>query len=100
VLLEQIPGCTVSEASDGLQALEKSKRLHPDMVVLDYSMPRMDGLNAARELRRISPEIPLVMFSVDASPWLRNTARENGIAAVFSKLQWAELREFVSKRIH
>jgi len=99
VLFEQIPGCTVSEAKDGFQALEKSARLHPDIVVLDYSMPGMDGLNAARQLRRDSPEIPLVLFSVDASPWLRDMARQNGVAAVFSKLQWAELRDFVSGRL-
>jgi CheY-like chemotaxis protein len=98
-LFEQIPGCTVSEANDGWQALEKSERLHPDIVVLDYSMPGLDGLNTARELRRTSPEIPLVLFSVDDSPWLRDMARRNGVAAVFSKLQWGELRDFVSNRL-
>lgn len=99
ILFEQIPGCMVTVASDGLQALEKSERLHPDLVVLDYSMPNLDGLNAARQLHRTSPDTPLILFSVDASPWLREMARQTGVTAVFSKLQWSELRDFVSGRL-
>ena len=51
---ERQPGFTVcGEAEDGFDAISKAKRLSPDLIVLDLRMPVMDGLEAARELKRL-----------------------------------------------
>lgn len=46
------------EAVDGRDAIEKAKKLRPDLIVLDVSMPVMSGLDAARVLRHIMPAVP------------------------------------------
>jgi chemotaxis response regulator CheB len=51
------------EAENGKEATEKAPELHPDLIVLDLSMPVMNGLDAARVLKRLMPRVPLVMFS-------------------------------------
>lgn len=53
----------VSEASDGFQAVEKSKDLQPDVVVLDISMPGMSGLEAAPRIRRVAPAAEILFVS-------------------------------------
>jgi DNA-binding NarL/FixJ family response regulator len=73
------------EAADGRQAIEKAQRLKPDVVVLDLSMPVMNGLEAARELKRLLPSLPLVMFTNFNMPQLTNEALSAGVSAVVSK---------------
>ena len=53
----------VAEASDGLDAIEQSKELQPDVVVLDISMPRMSGLEAAPHIRRVAPAAEILFVS-------------------------------------
>jgi len=61
---ERQPGFTVcGEAEDGFDAIGKAKRLAPDLIVLDLRMPVMDGLEAARELKRLFPQTPLMMLT-------------------------------------
>src|SRR5579863_94622 len=56
-------GFEVSDAENGAQAVEKAQELHPDLVVLDLSMPVMNGLEAARALKVMMPSLPLLMFT-------------------------------------
>jgi DNA-binding NarL/FixJ family response regulator len=75
------------EAVDGIDAIEKAKELHPDLVVLDLSMPRMDGLQAGRALRSLMPEVPLILFTVFGNtPQVAKEAMDCGINAVVSKV--------------
>jgi DNA-binding NarL/FixJ family response regulator len=73
------------EAADGQEAIEKAQRLKPDLVVLDLSMPVMNGLEAARELKRLFPLLPLVMFTLFNTPKLSDEALSAGVRAVVSK---------------
>ncbi|HME06490.1 MAG TPA: response regulator transcription factor [Bryobacteraceae bacterium] len=54
----------VGEANDGREALEMSEKLHPDVVVLDITMPQLNGIDAAAQLRKRDPDIGIVMLSM------------------------------------
>ena len=98
-LLEQRTGAEVYEAVNGEQAVQKSARVRPDIVVLDCQMPVMDGLEAARELSHTMPKVPLVMFALDNSPALDEAAHRNGIKALFSKEDWVPLLSWIEARL-
>jgi DNA-binding NarL/FixJ family response regulator len=84
--LESHPGLEVcGEASDGVEAIEKTEMLKPDLVVLDLSMPRMNGLDAARVLNQKRPEIPLVLFTSHTDVLGHLNIADTGIKAVVSK---------------
>jgi CheY-like chemotaxis protein len=55
-----------AEAADGRQAIELAVRLRPALIVLDLSMPVMNGFEAARELKKLLPDIPIVLFTQHA----------------------------------
>ena len=65
VLLEQQPDMTVvAEAEDGQQALEMALAHRPDLCILDVSMPKLTGLQVAREIRAHLPEVAVLMLSM------------------------------------
>jgi len=66
------------EAVDGLDAIEKTRALHPDIVVMDVSMPRMNGLDATREIKRIFPEVEIVIVTQHEAPELLRQAINAG----------------------
>lgn len=73
------------EAENGQVAIEKVAELRPDIVILDFQMPQMSGLEAAKEIKRIAPRTPMILFSVHASPQLLREARAYGVHSVVSK---------------
>ncbi|HEY7097683.1 MAG TPA: response regulator transcription factor [Terriglobales bacterium] len=75
----------VGEAADGREGIEKARELHPDLIVLDLAMPVMNGLEAARELNQIMPNVPLLMYSAFADKYMEKEAFSVGIKAVVSK---------------
>lgn len=54
----------VGEASDGQEAIEQARTLRPDLVIMDITMPRLDGLAAAKHIKEFSPETEILMFSM------------------------------------
>ena len=58
----------VGEAGDGLEAIELVGELHPDLVLMDMSMPRMDGMTAIREIKKKWPKTLVLAFSIHKSP--------------------------------
>ncbi len=73
------------EAENGQDALELAKRLKPDVVLLDYAMPNMNGLEAARLISLSVPESVLILFTMFASTQLSALAQEAGVREVISK---------------
>jgi DNA-binding NarL/FixJ family response regulator len=55
------------EASDGLDEAERAPEINPDLIILDISMPRMNGLDAARKLRDIHPNVPILLNTAHAA---------------------------------
>jgi two-component system chemotaxis response regulator CheY len=74
------------EAVDGIEAIEKATELSPDLVILDVSMPRMDGLHAARILRLLDSKLPIILFTLHAESISSIEASEAGITSVVSKM--------------
>ena len=68
----------IGEASDGAEAVEKAKDLHPDVMVLDVTMPRMNGLEACRLLRRQSPTLEILFVTQHDSPQMMREALDAG----------------------
>jgi two-component system response regulator NreC len=84
--IEQKSGWKVcGEAENGKVAIQKVRELQPDLVILDFQMPVMNGLDAARQITTIAPETPMVMFTMHTCEQLLRDAKAAGIKDVFSK---------------
>jgi len=74
------------EARNGVEALAKAERRSPNLAVLDFSLPDISGIELARKLKAIIPELPIFVMTADYSVSVEKSALSNGISAVFSKL--------------
>lgn len=74
-----------AEAKNGSEAVAQVQEQHPDLVVLDLAMPVMDGMRAAREIKKTTPEMRMIMFTLHASPEIEEQAKSAGIRQVVSK---------------
>jgi DNA-binding NarL/FixJ family response regulator len=73
------------EAENGKLAVERVEELQPNIVILDLQMPVMNGLDAAREIKRLAPNTALIIFTAHASYQLVREARMRGVSDVVSK---------------
>jgi DNA-binding NarL/FixJ family response regulator len=85
-MIEGEPGWEVcGEAVDGVQAIQKTRQLTPDLIVMDLAMPQMSGLDATREILKEFPKIPIVLLTLYLTRQLNEDARNIGIRATVSK---------------
>lgn len=73
------------EVEDGAEAIEQAKRLKPDVVVLNVSMPVLDGFQAAREIKTSLPETAIVILSANADQRFVEEAKKIGARAYIAK---------------
>jgi DNA-binding NarL/FixJ family response regulator len=73
------------EGENGRVGVERALRLRPDLIILDLSMPVMDGLEAARKLNELMREVPIVMYTSFTSANLPVEALAAGVSRVVSK---------------
>jgi DNA-binding NarL/FixJ family response regulator len=83
---ESEPGWQIcGEAVNGSEGIEKAQQLQPNLIVLDLSMPVMNGLEAARVFRELMPSVPLIMFTSFHTRHLEQEAQAAGISRVILK---------------
>lgn len=75
----------VAEANDGSSAVKKLLEMHPDVVVMDLELPGMDGIDTARALLTLVPEVKVIMLSIRSDPASQWRAKEAGVAAFVEK---------------
>lgn len=75
------------EAVNGQDALEKARKLSPDLIVLDVTMPVMGGLEAAKQIHKMLPETPILIFSMHESQQLVDEAKRVGARGYVTKSQ-------------
>ena len=73
------------EAIDGFDAIQKAKELNPDLIILDLSMPRMSGIEAAPILKKMLPQTPIVLLTSHHRALQGYDAHAVGIDAVVAK---------------
>lgn len=89
----------VGEAEDGRSALETWDEHAPNLTVMDFVLPGMDGLEAGRELAEKHPEYPVLMVTIDPSPQLEEEAKRAGIKGVCQKADVGALLKAVETLI-
>jgi DNA-binding NarL/FixJ family response regulator len=75
----------VAACEDGAQVLDAARRTHPDVVLLDVAMPRVTGLQAARQLLSVDPDAKVVVLTGSLTPALVREAQEIGVAGYLLK---------------
>ena len=84
-LLEQQGYEICGEAEDGLQAIDSAKQLNPDLILLDVSMPKLSGPQAAPILKRLLPKTRIILFTLFVDSLSKELAEALGVDLVLSK---------------
>ena len=91
-LLEESPEWqVVGEAIDGRDAVEKTRDLNPDLIVMDFLMPNMNGLDASREITELPHHPPILMLTMYMSRQLVEEARRAGIRGAIHKSETSKV---------
>jgi DNA-binding NarL/FixJ family response regulator len=85
-VLEQQRGWRVcDEARDGQEAVDRFQQVRPDVIVLDFQMPYMNGLDAARIISQLSPKTPILMLTLYLTKQLSEEAQKVGVRGTCAK---------------
>ena len=96
-LLEQQQDWRVSdEASDGLEAVKRFENGRHDLIVLDFQMPGLNGLEAAKQIIRESPKTPILMVTLYLSKQLADEAQKVGIRGTCPKTHISSVVDAIS----
>jgi DNA-binding NarL/FixJ family response regulator len=68
----------ICEVSDGLEAVQKAEELQPDLILLDIGLPKLNGIEAARQIRKLSPQSRVIFVSQESSDDMVQAALDTG----------------------
>jgi DNA-binding NarL/FixJ family response regulator len=95
-LMETTEGEIVGEVSDGLQAVYQAEKLQPDLILLDLGLPTLNGIQAARRIRQLSPNSKILFVSQNSSPEVAQAALKVGAQGYLVKSDAIELTSAIS----
>ena len=85
IMLERDAGWEVAVAQDGREAIAKAQEFKPDVAILDFAMPDMDGLQIARRISKQLPSAGILLFTIHDSAEMTFEARRAGVSRVLPK---------------
>ena len=100
ILEQQSTWQVCCEARSGEEALQRVKEFAPDLVLLDFQLPDLNGLEVARQITRLWPKIPILMITVHMSGHLAAAARAAGIRGACAKSDVGSIVEAVQAVLH
>ena len=77
--------CICGEAVDGQEAVTKAQLLKPDLLILDISLPDLNGLEVATAIKKLLPEVPILLLSAYAGEQLSEEVKRRGFQGFISK---------------
>lgn len=89
-----------AEARTGVEALERVQKAPPDVILLDFQMPDLNGLDVAREIARSWPRIPILMVTVHMNKQLAEAAKAAGIRGACAKSDVGSIVDAVDALLH
>jgi DNA-binding NarL/FixJ family response regulator len=96
-MIESHPGWEIcGDAVTGRQTIAKAAELKPDLIVLDFAMPQMDGLKTAAAIKSVLPKVPILMFTMYSSA-VNIEAERHGISRVVDKAKSGALLEAIEE---
>jgi DNA-binding NarL/FixJ family response regulator len=100
--IEARPGFEIcGEATDGAEGIQKGRELKPDLIVIDFLMPRINGLQAALIIHEIVPNTPIILFTFYKEAIPRDLAQAAGVSSILSKTdRLASLADEVQRLTH
>lgn len=84
------------EAVNGREAIERARELHPDMILLDLVMPGMNGFDTARELAKVEPGLPILLCTIQLSPYVVREPEKAGIHGAVSKSKVSQITDGIA----
>ena len=88
------------EAKDGIEAVQLAKECGPDVIILDLLMPGVNGFNAAKKIKEVLPDIPLVLLTLYDNRQVQLEADRCGFSAVISKTQPGRLLNILDEALN
>ena len=92
-MLELDGFAVVGEAGSGVDAVAAIDGADPDVVVVDYKMPEVDGLETAKRIRALRPDQVMILYTAFVDPELERKARDVGVSVVLGKVEGLESLE-------
>jgi len=100
VLEQQESWCVFGEARNGAEVLHEVITAPPDLVILDYRMPGVNGVDVARQISERFPRIPILLVTLHLSTQLADAAREAGVRGACAKQDIGSVVEAVEVLLH
>lgn len=100
-ILEQQEGWRVTgEARTGAEALHQVLESPPDLILLDYQMPDLNGVDVAKQISALFPKLPILMVTLHLSQQLSDAARQAGVRGACAKQDIGSVVEAVDLLLH
>ncbi len=100
ILEQQSSWRVCDEARTGREALQRVQKMLPDVILLDFQMPDLNGLDVAEQISQMFPDIPILMVTIHFSKQLAEAARRVGVRGACAKSDVGSIVEAVDALLH